>query len=55
MESANVPLVRRDSGGGAVYHDVGNGIWSFLSRRKALAIDKNMQIVVGALNRYVIY
>lgn len=45
----NVRLVRRTSGGGAVYHDLGNINFSFIACRKEFNLEKNFSIVIEAL------
>jgi lipoate-protein ligase A len=49
MEEAGIVLVRRQSGGGAVYQDLGNSCFTFLSSRTEFDIDRNMQIIINAL------
>lgn len=49
MEEDKVHLVRRYSGGGAVYQDLGNAIWTFISPKSYHDIPRNMDIVVQAL------
>jgi lipoate-protein ligase A len=51
MEKDGVTLMRRYSGGGAVYHDMGNGVFTFLSPKAHHDVDRNLSIVVGALRR----
>lgn len=48
----NVNLVRRKSGGGAVYQDLGNSIYTFVSPKKEFSIPRNNQIIVNALERF---
>eukprot|EP01127_Copromyxa_protea_P019586 TRINITY_DN63_c0_g1_i14.p1 TRINITY_DN63_c0_g1~~TRINITY_DN63_c0_g1_i14.p1 ORF type:complete len:310 (-),score=65.81 TRINITY_DN63_c0_g1_i14:10-939(-) len=50
MEDLGVTLVRRQSGGGSVYQDLGNSCFTFLSSRNAFDIDRNTQIIIDALN-----
>ncbi|KAK6518925.1 Biotin/lipoate A/B protein ligase [Arthrobotrys megalospora] len=47
----NVTLVRRRSGGGTVYHDLGNLCWSVIMPRKSFDRDINAHMVVSALHR----
>lgn len=49
MESDGVLLARRQSGGGAVYHDLGNTNFTFLSPTATYSRDANFQIVLAAL------
>lgn len=51
MEKDGVTLMRRYSGGGAVYHDMGNGVFTFLAPKQHSDIARNLSIVVGALKR----
>ncbi|KAF1955641.1 hypothetical protein CC80DRAFT_516996 [Byssothecium circinans] len=47
----NVDLVRRRSGGGAVFHDGGNLNWSVICPRDAFTRDKHAEMVVRALRK----
>ncbi|KAF2266733.1 hypothetical protein CC78DRAFT_458637 [Lojkania enalia] len=47
----HVSLVRRRSGGGAVFHDQGNVNWSITSSRGDFTRDKHAEMVVRALRR----
>lgn len=50
MREAKVPLVRRDTGGGACYVDRGNRLFSFIEVNKNPKIDKYYPILLEALN-----
>ena len=50
MEKDGIPLVRRKSGGGAVYHDSGNLNFSLLCSRERYSREENFRIITGALN-----
>ncbi|MDX9702369.1 MAG: lipoate--protein ligase [Candidatus Auribacterota bacterium] len=50
MQIDEVHLCRRISGGGAVYHDMGNLNFSFLSDRNNYDIDRQLGIVLNALS-----
>lgn len=52
MEAHSVPLLRRLSGGGTVYHDPGNLNFSFLSSLDLHNKKKNTTIIIKAIQRY---
>lgn len=52
MEEDGVYLARRQSGGGAVFHDTGNTNFTFLSSSDAYSQDENFQIIINALARF---
>lgn len=49
MEKDHVQLVRRKSGGGAVYHDQGNLCFTFVGKKDASSKEENFKIVLEAL------
>lgn len=51
MEEDGVYLARRQSGGGAVFHDLGNTNFTFLSPKEDYNQDANFQIIINALNK----
>eukprot|EP00440_Ansanella_granifera_P045234 gb/GFBE01049017.1/.p1 GENE.gb/GFBE01049017.1/~~gb/GFBE01049017.1/.p1 ORF type:complete len:387 (+),score=85.73 gb/GFBE01049017.1/:1-1161(+) len=51
LESDGVALVRRRTGGGAVFQDPGCSVFTFISPSGAFNIDKNLDIIIGALGR----
>eukprot|EP00930_Biecheleria_cincta_P039170 TRINITY_DN26944_c0_g1_i1.p1 TRINITY_DN26944_c0_g1~~TRINITY_DN26944_c0_g1_i1.p1 ORF type:complete len:392 (-),score=63.73 TRINITY_DN26944_c0_g1_i1:43-1176(-) len=51
LESDGVALVRRRSGGGAVFQDPGCSVFTFISPSGAFNIDRNLDIIIGALGR----
>ena len=52
MERDNVKLARRQSGGGAVYHDLGNTNFTFLSGKTNYHKDNNNAIIINALKKH---
>lgn len=51
MEQDGVYLARRQSGGGAVFHDLGNTNFTFLSPKEDYNQDANFQIIINALKK----
>jgi lipoate---protein ligase len=51
LEADNVHLARRHSGGGAVYQDLGNTIFTFLSPVRFYSKERNYSILCDALAR----
>jgi len=52
MEAEGVNLVRRKSGGGAVYQDLGNLNFTFISGREHHDITRQYQVILKALESY---
>ncbi len=52
MESDNIFLARRQSGGGAVFHDLGNTNFTFLSSKKSSDKAVNNKIITNAVNSF---
>lgn len=52
LEADDVRLVRRLSGGGAVYHDLGNLNFTFVASDDYYDIESNMNIILNALSEF---
>ena len=52
MEENNIHLVRRQSGGGAVFQDLGNTNFTFLSSRSEYNRKRNFDIIINALSKF---
>ncbi len=52
MEADGVFLARRQSGGGAVFHDLGNTNFTFLSSSEGYNQDANFSIIIDALSTF---
>jgi len=51
LEEDNVTLARRRSGGGAVFQDLGCSVFTFIEASDTFSIDRNFEVVLGALQR----
>lgn len=51
LEEEDGHLVRRLSGGGAVYHDLGNLNFTFLVRKKNYNLDRQLDVIIRAVNK----
>lgn len=51
MERDGVQLVRRHTGGGAVYHDTGNLNFSFIMNEKDYNLERQMKVIMKAVGR----
>lgn len=52
MEADHVQLVRRITGGGAVYHDCGNLNFSFIAGEKRYDTDKQFRLILQAVSSF---
>lgn len=52
MEKDGVQLVRRITGGGAVYHDKGNLNFSFIVGEKRYDVEKQLQVILQAVRSF---
>lgn len=52
MKSENVHLARRTTGGGAVFQDLGNTNFTFLSPRETYKRENNVKIIFNALKNF---
>lgn len=52
MKNDQVHLARRTTGGGAVFHDLGNTNFTFLSPRESYKRENNVQIIFNALKKF---
>jgi len=52
LKEDGVQLVRRMSGGGAVYHDRGNLNFSFISAEANYNVEHNMKVILNGISRY---
>lgn len=55
IKEDGVHLVRRESGGGAVFQDLGNMNFTFLSSKKAYDKKRNYEIIIRALKHFGIH
>lgn len=52
LEENGGKLVRRLSGGGAVFHDLGNLNFTFLVQEENYNVDKQLQVIIKALEKF---
>lgn len=51
MKDDNIPVVRRQSGGGTVYHDYGNLNYTIISPKKEHDVKANLELVCNAVKK----
>jgi len=52
MKEDGIHLARRTTGGGAVYQDLGNSIFTFLSPKESYHREKNIEVILSALKEF---
>jgi len=52
LDEDGVGLARRKSGGGAIFQDPGGTVFTFLAPTDLFSIDRNFEVVQGALRRF---
>ena len=51
MNADNIPVVRRQSGGGTVYHDYGNLNYTIISPKEKHDVKENLELVCSVVNK----